>query len=148
MPKLPPGARFGAIFIIVGLGMMLMMYLDQSGLNVPLWVAEAAAACFAFAGASMLARAFGKLHLASALSLGVVYALAIPGLWIAFGSDGSGCTVSGGIGFFSFVRDAGALSCRLVFGAGAIITVAAAIALTWAVLRRRALPPSDPSKTA
>lgn len=149
MPNFPPGAGVGTLFLLIGLAMMTIMAVDQTGLHVPLWVAEAAAACFAFAGGSILAQAYGKEHLARAFGLGVVYGLAVPGLWIAFGSDGSGCSASVGIGFAGLGFDPGALSCRVVFGLGAIVTLAFAVAITWAVMRGRAvITGSQPQKTA
>lgn len=145
MRNFPPGTGFGAIFVVVGLGMMVMMAVDQTGLNVPLWVAEGAASCFAMAGASIIAQAYGKLRLARAFSLGVIYGLAVPGLWIAFGSDGSGCTSSIGIGPISFDSLASGLSCRIVFGAGAVIVLACAVAVTYAIMRSVGFQPKPPT---
>lgn len=135
MAERTPGVGFGLIFVCVGLGMMALMAVDQTGLNAPLWVAEAAASCFALAGASIIAQSYGKIRLSRACSLGVIYGLAVPGLWIAFGSDGSGCSTSIGLGPISFDSMASGLSCRLVFGIGAVITLACAVAVTYAVLR-------------
>ncbi len=144
MKNFPPGTGFGAIFVVVGIGMMVMMATDQSGLHVPLWVAEAAASCFALAGASIIAQAYGKLRLARAFSLGVIYGLAVPGLWIAFGSDGSGCTASGSFGPVSFEGMASGLSCRIVFGAGAVIVLACAVAVTYGIMRGVGFQPKAP----
>lgn len=135
MHKFPAGAGFGALFVVIGLGMMGGMALDQSRLNVPLWVGEIAASCFAFAGASILAQTYNKLRLSRAFSLGVVYALGVPGLWIAFGSDGSGCTGTASLGPISFSEFTSGMPCRIVFGFGAVITLACAVALTYAILR-------------
>lgn len=146
MRNFPPGTGFGAIFVVVGIGMMVLMASDQEGLNVPLWVAEAAAAAFAFAGASMIAQAYGKDRLGRALALGVVYALAVPGLWIAFGSDGSGCSVSVTLGSLSLADSAGALGCRVAFGLGAALVMACAVALTYAFIRPK--PEVDESSEA
>lgn len=145
MPKPPPGTGFGALFVIIGVTMMVVMAMDQGGLNVPLWVAEVAAACFALAGASIIAQSFRKLRLSRAFSLGVVYALAVPGLWIAFGSDGSGCTSSVSLGPIAMSDLTSGLGCRLAFGLGAVITLACAVAFTYAILRSFKVKPAPPA---
>ena len=131
----PPDFWFGFLFFAIGIAMGGWMAFDQAGLNAPLWVAEIAAASFSLAGASVMARSFGKERFAKALGIGVVYCLMVPGLWIALGSDGSGCSVSFGFlgGWVAGIAEA--LSCRVAFGIGGLITLAVAIALTYAALK-------------
>jgi hypothetical protein len=131
----PPNYWFGMLFLAIGVAMMGWMAFDQAGLNVPLWVGEVAAATFALAGASIMLRALGHDRLAKALGIGVVYCLLVPGLWIAFGSDGSGCSVSASLPFGWLSDLTEALSCRIAFGIGALVALAIAIAMTYAMLR-------------
>lgn len=116
----------------MGIGMVVMMAISQEGLNVPLWVAEVAAATFFFAGVSIAAQTKNWKRLQRISSLFVVYCLAVPGLWIMLGPDTGSCT--GTLGFFS--REAGNAECRIVFGIGGIITLGAAILMTVIALRK------------
>jgi len=125
---------------------MTMMAVDQSGLHVPLWVAEAAAASFVFAGVAMAGQVVNWLWLQKLGSLGVVWCLFVPGAWIAFGPDTGSCTGGIGIGMLTTWREAGNIECRLAFGIGAVITLLCALAMTWHVIgawRSRTTPEAD-----
>ena|SRR5450631_1543940 len=52
---------FGFLFVVVGLGVGYMMYMQPEGLNPewPLWLAMMAPAVFAFGGLFLMARALG-----------------------------------------------------------------------------------------
>ena len=126
------GIWFGLIFALIGAGMMALMAIRQGGFNVPLWVAEIAASTFLFAGLSIIAQVKNWLRLQRICALLVVYGLAVPGLWIMLGPDTGSC--QGTIGFVS--QSVGNAECRIVFGAGGILTLGVAIIMTIIALRK------------
>ena len=128
---------FGALFVVVGIAIMAMMVLSPEGLNAPMWVGLAAAATFSVAGASVVAQSLGYARLGRWIGVVVVLLLAVPGLWIMLGSGKMSCTRS--VTFlWSSSGTAGDLECRVVFGAGAIVVLAMAVAFAWAAWRGRA----------
>lgn len=133
MRGLPHNFWFGFAFLAAGLAMMVFMAADRSGLNAPLWVAELAGACFALAGASVIAQGFGMDRLGRALGLGVVYCMTVIPLWITFGASGGKCDAS--IGGFVLPQAVADVTCRGAFALSAVLMVACAIALTWAALK-------------
>lgn len=141
-----PGLGVAALFAGVGVAMMIFMAVDQTGLNVPLWVAEAAAASFVFAGVAMAGQVVNWLWLQKLGSIGVVWCLFVPGAWIAFGPDTGSCAGGIGIGMLTAWQEAGNAGCRIAFGFGAVITLLCALAITWHVIgawRGRAAPEID-----
>jgi hypothetical protein len=125
---------FGAVFVVIGLGIMAGMVAWPEGLNVPMWVGLAAAATFSVAGASVIAQSLGYARVGRWIAVAVVFLLAVPGLWIMLGSDEMSCTRS--VSFlWSSSGEAGDLECRVVFGVGAIGTIAAGLAVAWAAWR-------------
>ncbi len=126
-------AWFGGLFVLIGLGLMAGMVVSPQGLTVPLWVGLAAASVFVFAGATVLAQAFGFARQGQWIAVLVVLGLSVPGLWIMFAPGEQSCERS-----VVLSSVAGDLECRAVFGAGAFVTLAAALALAWAAWRGRA----------
>lgn len=126
---------FGVLFVVVGLAIMAGMIVSPEGLNVPMWVGLAAASTFVFAGASVVAQSLGFAGLGKWIGVLVVFLLAVPGFWIMLGSGEMSCSRSAS---FLSSSTAGDLECRIVFGAGAIVIVAMAVAFAWAAWRGRA----------
>jgi hypothetical protein len=128
---------FGLLIAAMGAAIMLMVWLDPSGANAPIWVVQAAASTFLFAGLSAVAQALGWKVLANLLVLVVVYLLAAPGLWMLF--DGQGANCSATIAFNDLAVGGGASSwvCRGVFGFGGLLTLGAALLFTWVTLSKR-----------
>lgn len=122
---------FGAVFALAGIGIVVMAHLDPSGANAPMFVIEAAAGSFFFAGVSVLARAHGADFIARLLALPVVYLLAVPGLWILFAEGDIQCSVSASIGGLWQSQGASSLLCRSVFGFGGLLVLAIALVFTW-----------------
>lgn len=125
-------AWFGGLFVLIGLGLMAGMVVSPEGLNVPLWVGLAAASVFVFAGATVLAQSFGLARQGQWLAVLVVFGLSVPGFWIMLAPGEQSCERS-----VTFAAVAGDLECRAVFGAGAFVTLAAALALALAAWRGR-----------
>lgn len=148
-------AGFGWLFMAVGIGVMIMMTLDPTGLNAPFWVAQIAASCFVFAGLSIVLQAAGAPLLARAAGVLTVFALATPGIWIMLGEGDMSCSssmgfISGAISGFTS-RQAGDLECRLVFGIGGIITVLVGFLALYSLLqfarkRNSGVAPDDPDQ--
>jgi hypothetical protein len=130
------GLAFGGLFSLIGAGLYAAVRLSPEAANAPEWVIDAAAGTFFLAGLSVMAEAVNWKFVSRLASLGVVYLLAVPGLWMLFADDPS-CSVSGVIGGAAFGDDASSLTCRAVFGGGAIVTLLAALAFTWVAVRRR-----------
>ena len=123
----------GGLFVVIGLGLMAGMVVSPEGLTVPLWVGLAAAAVFVFAGATVLAQSFGFARQGQWIAVALVVLLSVPGLWIMFAPGEQSCERS-----VVLSSVAGDLECRAVFGAGAFVTLAAALALGWSAWRGRA----------
>ena len=137
------GTLLGLLFAGAGAGVMLMVYLDPSQARVPLWVVYAAAGCFVAAGFWIIAQTFGLSRLATLFGLGVVWLLAVPGLWILFGGNAS-CTVSLGGSSLAMSSEGPDWMCRTVFGLGGLLAGTVAMAFTWQALTRRA---GNPNRT-
>jgi hypothetical protein len=130
---------FGVLFVVVGLATMAMMILSPEGLNVPVWVGLAAAATFVFAGASVVVQSLGFARASRWIGVLVAFLLAVPGFWIMFGSGEMSCSRS--VTFLSeSTSTAGDLECRIVFGAGAFVTLAIAVAFAVVAWRGRRSP--------
>jgi hypothetical protein len=112
---------------------MAGMVVSPDGLNVPLWVGLAAASVFVFAGASVLAQSFGFARGGQWLAVALVVLLAVPGFWIMLAPGEQSCERS-----VTIAAIAGDLECRAVLGAGAFVTLAAALALAWTAWRGNA----------
>jgi hypothetical protein len=87
-----------------------------------------------FAGASVVAQSLGFAGLGKWIGVFVVFLLTVPGFWIMLGSGEMSCSRS-----ISFLGSGagGDLECRVVFGAGAIVVLAMAVAFAWAAWRGR-----------
>ena len=127
---------FGVLFVVVGLAIMAGMIVSPEGLNVPMWVGLAAASTFVFAGASVVVQSLGFGRAGRWIGVFVVFLLTVPGFWIMLGSGEMSCTRS--VSFlWSSSGEGGDLECRIVFGAGAIVVLAMAVAFAWAAWRGR-----------
>lgn len=130
---------FGVLFVVVGLAIMAGMIVSPEGLNVPMWVGLAAASTFVFAGASVVAQSLGFAGLGKWIGVLVVFLLAVPGFWIMLGSGEMSC--SRNVTFLSeSTSTAGDLECRIVFGAGAFVVLAMAVAFAVVAWRDRRSP--------
>ena len=129
------GAGFGLLFASIGAGIMLMVWVDPEGARAPIWVVQAAASTFLFAGLSAAAQSFGLKLLANLLALMVAYALAAPGLWMLFDGQGAACSVSVPLAEMALGGGTSWL-CRGVFGFGGLLTLVFAIVFTWAAIKR------------
>jgi hypothetical protein len=126
----------GIPFILIGLFIVVAVRLDPSGARAPLFVLDAAAGAFFFAGVSVTAESWG-FRIASRLSsLLVVYLLAVPGLWLMFDDGAGSCTSTVAFGGASTRTAGDPTMCRAVFGAGGLLVLAVALALTWAGVRK------------
>jgi hypothetical protein len=108
----------GLFSLGLGLFLIYVVYSDQPGLTVPPVVGYLAAATFIFAGATLLLQAGGYAGAATVTALLLVAALAGVGGWIGFGPGPRSC--GGNVGGLLFLP--GDSVCRIVFGAGAVLT--------------------------
>lgn len=124
----------------VGLAMIILITVSPEGLNAPYWVAIAACGAFVFAGLSIIAHALGWSMVNALSNVLIVAALATPGFWIMLDPGPKACT-----GGFSFLAGGLGLSaggaapdwqCRLVFGAGAVITALIGVAMITVAVKR------------
>jgi hypothetical protein len=148
MPDTPvqklTGTAFGLLFVAAGGGILLMAWRDPSMASAPMWVVEAACACFICAGLWAIAQTFGLTLIATLCGLAIVYLLAAPGLWMLFDGTGASCSVGAAVSGASIAGTAPSWMCRTIFGAGGLVTFAAALAFTWAAIFRRSRSnPSD-----
>ncbi len=128
-------AGIGLPFIAMGLFIAIFAPLHPEGANAPMWVVEAVAACFTFAGVSAVAKAFGAELVSKLAALATAYLLATPGLWLLFAGDDAQCSSSVGSAGLSLTADAGSILCRSAFGIGGILTVLIALAFTWQAIK-------------
>jgi hypothetical protein len=83
-----------------------------------------------------VAQSLGFAGLGKWIGVLVVFLLAVPGFWIMLGSGEMSCTRS--VSFlWSSSGEGGDLECRVVFGAGAMVVLAMAVAFAWAAWRGR-----------
>lgn len=125
-----PGLGFGLIFVAVGIGIYLLVRADPSGANAPAFVIDAAAGAFFFAGISIVGQALSQPLVSRMAGLGVVYLLAVPGLWMLLGDDQGQCSVSIAIGGMGTSGAGSADMCRMVFGAGGVLVLGFAVLMT------------------
>lgn len=104
----------------LGLGLFLIYVVrsDQRGLTVPPPVGYLAASTFALAGVTLLLQARDYARAAMVPAFLLVAALAGVGGWIGFGPGPRSC--GGNLGGLLFLP--GETLCRIVFGAGAVLT--------------------------
>lgn len=117
---------------MLGVGVSLAIHLHPEQLRVPAWVAYAATASFALAGAALIAGALGAIKLVHWLGVLIVTAMLVPFLWIALGPGPRNCGFS--LGFVS-----GAASdwvCRAGFGTGALLGLVILALMIHQALRR------------
>lgn len=141
------GVLFGALFAAMGLGIYLMVHLAPDGARAPVFVVEAAAGAFFFAGVSVIGQALGITLLSRIASLAVVYLLAVPGLWMLLDGNSGGCSVGIAIAGAGLNSAADPALCRAVFGIGGLITLAVALLFTWTALKTRRTK-ADPDASA
>ena len=96
-----------------------MVWSRQPGLQVPPAVGYLAGGCFVAAGASLFLQGTGFVRAATLPAILAAAALAGIGGWVGFGAGSRRC--GGSLGDLAFVP--AEWTCRLVFGAGAILTV-------------------------
>lgn len=123
------GVGLGLVFATLGVLIYAMVRTDPSAARAPLFVIDAAASCFFFAGVSVVARALDAPLIGRLCALPVVYLLAVPGLWVLFGDAGE-CSVSGLASGVVVSGTAPSGVCQAVFGGGAIIVLLFAVAMT------------------
>ena len=109
-----------AALVCIGLGFWLayVVWSRQPGLRVPPAVGYLAAGSFAAAGISLFLQGAGLARAAGVAAILATAALAGIGGWIGFGSGSRRC--GGSVGNIPF--QPGEWVCRLVFGAGALLT--------------------------
>ncbi len=131
------GVGLGLVFAALGILIYAMVRLDPGAAQAPLFVIDAAAGCFLFAGISVVARALDAPLIGRLCALPVVYLLAVPGLWVLFGDAGE-CSVSGTVSGLGVRGAAPSGACQVVFGGGAIIVLVFAVAMTVMTFRGKA----------
>jgi hypothetical protein len=139
---------FGALFVVVGLAVIAGMVFSPHGLTVPMWVGLAAASTFVLAGLSVMAQSLGLARLGRSIAILVVVGLSVPGFWIMFGSGEMSCSRSVTFLGSESSSTAGDLECRIVFGAGAVLTLAVAVAFAVAGYRDWTRRPIRPTRAA
>lgn len=135
-PNGRPGVLFGLAFVAMGIFIMFMVQQPRPG-EAPTWLGMIIGAVFGLAGLSVIFQALGRPELGKWLALPVVFGLTAPGFWIMLDAEDKSCTAS--IGPSTFLS--GDFMCRAVFGAGAVVTLIAALGITFSLisgaLRRR-----------
>jgi len=131
-------AGLGVAALALGMGLltMILMPLRPEGLQVPLWVAEVAVSGFVSAGLSIACRSLGLVALSAVFNILVIGALATPGFWIMLSPEQQSCVRSISLFSSTFSNERGDLECRIVFGAGAIITVLVGLAMLIVFVRQ------------
>jgi hypothetical protein len=112
----------------VGVLTAVLVYTHPEGLRAPAWVVYAACGSFVLAGLSIVASSAGHSRVQTWLAIGVMAAMVVPGMWIAFWPGPRVCSVS--VPFAS--GTAQGMPCRVAFGSGAIMVGALVV---WAVAR-------------
>jgi hypothetical protein len=111
--------RWAALLcLLVGFWIAYVVWSRQPGLQVAPAVGYLAAGSFLAAGASLLLQAAGLARAAIVPAILTAVALAGIGGWIGFGPGSRRC--SGSLAGLAFVP--AEWTCRLVFGAGAVLT--------------------------
>jgi hypothetical protein len=117
---------------LVGLFLGYVVWSRQPGLQVPPAVGYLAASAFIAAGATLLLQARGAKRAQLVTAFLLVAALAGVGGWIGFGPGSRRC--EGTLGLLEFLP--GELVCRVVFGAGALLTGLIAVLMVPWLFRR------------
>lgn len=87
--------RIGALMVLAGAGLALMIHLHPEALRAPAWVAHAAALAFSLAGLALLAQAWNlSRRLQAWLAVVLIGCLLTPMLWIAMASPEGRCRVN------------------------------------------------------
>jgi hypothetical protein len=138
-----PKQHYWAAPLCVGLGSWIafIVWSRQPGLNVPPVVGYLVAAAFTAAGVSLFLQAIGFFRAATIPALLAAAALAGIGAWIGFGPGSRRC--QGGLGGLAFVP--AEWICRLVFGAGAILTGGIILLMARSLFDHRPHPPGRAS---
>jgi hypothetical protein len=136
MKRPTPRQQFWAALLCVGVGSWIafVVWSEQPGLRVPPAVGYLAAGVFAAAGVSLFLQATGFALAANLCAILMTAALAGIGGWIGFGSGARRC--EGSLGGFGFVPGEG--TCRLVFGAGAVVTAGIVILMMLSLFKGKA----------
>jgi FtsH-binding integral membrane protein len=133
-PTSPRHPYVGALAVLAGAGVALMVSLQPHKLRAPAWVAYAAALAFVFAGVSMLAQASGASRRVLAwIGVLLVACLMAPVAWIAIAAPDGRCQVS----FLGSFMPGTQWICRAGFMLGAAIGV-----LILVVMLRQAMRPT------
>lgn len=116
----PPSERRWAalLCIVIGLWLVYVVWSRQPGLKVPPAIAYLAAGSFVAAGMSLFLQGRAMNRAAAVSAILSVGAMAGIGGWIGFGPGSRRC--GGSLGGLTFIP--GEWTCRVVFGAGAILT--------------------------
>ena len=109
---------WGMALVVIFIILCSLMYLEPQKLKAPAWVAYCAATAFFIAGLLLLARATSASRAKNWLAAGLVLAIVLPGIWVAFGAGDRQCTSS--LPFLQFALEA---LCRSAFGIGALLGV-------------------------
>ena len=104
-------------------GSILMALYGKPSQGVPHWIGYVASLAFTLAGLSLMAIAFGHPEYNNTIGPMIILVMAVIPTWIAFGPGERHC--SGGFSFAGFGVHGQArtsdLSCRIVFGIGAVM---------------------------
>ncbi len=118
----PPTPRqhiaWGLALTAVALLLAFLIYTQPQNLHAPAWVAYTAAGAFFLGGLSLIAAAARASGLQNWLAVALVVALAVPGIWVAFGPGERKCIVA-----LPFLEWSSEVICRAGFGVGALIGV-------------------------
>jgi hypothetical protein len=127
-----------AALVCIGLGFWLayVVWSRQPGLRVPPAVGYLAAGSFAAAGISLFLQGAGFARAAGVPAILAAAALAGIGGWIGFGPGSRRC--GGSVGNIPFIP--GQWICRLVFGAGAVLTGLIVLLMLRSLFRDEATP--------
>lgn len=121
--------RAGLGMVVVGALAAWAMRVHPAGLRVPAWVGYSAAASFVLAGAAVWADASDARRTYRWCVVGLLSLMTVVPAWIAFGPGARECRAA--------PVALGAVGCRVAFGAGTVLLLAAWVA---AVASARARP--------
>lgn len=139
-PNQPKGTEFMALVALVGMGLLLALLgiIHPPGLRVPPAIAYLLAFVLLMAAASLASRLAGKARANALFASLVLFGFAATGAWIAFDRGGAQSCVRR-LGTDENVARAVAVSpttCRVVFGTGAVVSLAMACGAVLLARRR------------